>query len=43
MDKIKKKRKPMSDDNGRTLCEPCHKTTDTFGEKVKYYKEFNAN
>lgn len=22
-------------DNGRTLCEPCHKTTDTFGYKRK--------
>lgn len=24
-------------DNGRTLCLPCHKTTDTFGEKAKKY------
>ena len=26
-------------DNGRTLCEPCHKTTDTWGSKAKVWKE----
>uniref|UniRef100_A0A6M3Y4D5 Putative homing endonuclease n=1 Tax=viral metagenome TaxID=1070528 RepID=A0A6M3Y4D5_9ZZZZ len=25
-------------DNGRTLCPPCHKTTDTYGSKALYYK-----
>lgn len=25
-------------DNGRTLCKPCHRTTDTWGEKAKKYK-----
>lgn len=25
-------------DNGRTLCRECHKTIDTYGEKVKNYK-----
>lgn len=25
-------------DNGRTLCEPCHKTTDTFGGKARNKK-----
>lgn len=24
-------------DNGRTLCKPCHQTTETFGEKAKRY------
>lgn len=24
-------------DNGRTLCKPCHKTTDTFGTKARKY------
>lgn len=24
-------------DNGRTLCEPCHRTTDTFGRKAESY------
>lgn len=24
-------------DNGRTLCEPCHKKTDTYGAKAKRY------
>lgn len=29
-------------DNGRTLCEPCHRTTDTFGMRIlKYNKEDN--
>jgi hypothetical protein len=27
-------------DNGRTLCEPCHRTTDTWGAKALNYKEF---
>lgn len=26
-------------DNGRTLCKNCHKTTDTFGNKIKNYKK----
>lgn len=26
-------------DNGRTLCRPCHLTTDTWGEKCKKYAE----
>lgn len=25
-------------DNGRTLCEPCHRTTDTFAGKAQSYK-----
>jgi len=25
--------------NGRTLCEPCHKKTDTYGTKVKSWRE----
>ena len=25
-------------DNGRTLCEPCHRTTDTWGEGAKKYQ-----
>lgn len=25
-------------DNGRTLCAPCHRTTDTWGEKAKRFK-----
>jgi len=24
-------------DNGRTLCVPCHKTTDTYGGKIRKY------
>lgn len=24
-------------DNGRTLCNPCHKSTNTYGGKIKYY------
>lgn len=30
-------------DNGRTLCETCHKTTDTWGEKAKKYDKSNVN
>lgn len=26
-------------DNGRTLCVPCHRKTDTYGAKVRYYKK----
>lgn len=26
-------------DNGRTLCVPCHRGTDTWGEKAKHYKQ----
>lgn len=29
-------------DNGRTLCVPCHKKTDTFGSKAYKYLEYNA-
>ena len=25
-------------DNGRTLCKPCHETTDTYGKKIKNFK-----
>lgn len=25
-------------DNGRTLCNPCHRTTDTYGNKINTYK-----
>lgn len=28
-------------DNGRTLCEPCHRTTDTFGERTYHENTFN--
>lgn len=28
-------------DNGRTLCRKCHKTTDTFGNKIINYKKNN--
>lgn len=27
--------------NGRTLCRPCHRTTDTWGEKVKHQKGYS--
>jgi hypothetical protein len=30
-------------DNGRTLCENCHKTTETFGGKMFNYKKNNIN
>lgn len=30
-------------DNGRTLCERCHKTTDTWGKKVYNYKKNMEN
>lgn len=30
-------------DNGRTLCVPCHKTTDTYGEKCKINYGKRAN
>lgn len=29
--------------NGRTLCVPCHKKTDTYGGKVKNYKKLYEN
>lgn len=28
-------------DNGRTLCEPCHRTTETYGNKKQTYVEAN--
>ena len=30
-------------DNGRTLCVPCHKTTDTYGAKAEEYKNRYGN
>lgn len=30
-------------DNGRTLCVPCHKSTDTFGFKMKAYKKVDGS
>lgn len=29
-------------DNGRTLCEPCHRTTDTFSIKMRPMKSLNS-
>lgn len=26
-------------DNGRTLCPPCHRTTETYGKRQSYYKK----
>ena len=28
-------------DNGRTLCEDCHKKTDTYGNKYKHHENIN--
>ena len=30
-------------DNGRTLCESCHRTTDTFGYKCKNKDDVNED
>ena len=30
-------------DNGRTLCLPCHKTTDSYGGRVKKYNAFTRS
>ena len=29
--------------NGRTLCVPCHKETDTYGFKIRFYGQNNPD